>query len=683
LDSKKSLSLACTRWKCVKAHAFYLLFLQNTQQKKMKNARFLVWLALALMIAAAYTLRPFVDAESVNLGLILWLAGGLILGLAFRLWRGSLPPVMSKADIEASSPEQPPISRPFVVLGVGALLVLAEINGRLLNIPFLMNVSYHVQFGLLVLGCAALVVGFAGYLGMTRHAPTIDWSLVAITLLALFVNSWMLDSAVHIWIDEFHFADVVIKLWNNPNALLLPSNPGIAAFTSVYAYLQSITISIFGPDLTGLRVPSVIFGTFTIPAVYLLAHELFDRKTALLAALFLAVFPPQIHLSRLGLNNIADPLFGVLALAFFMRGLKRGRQVDYAISGVMLGLTQYFYEGGKLLYPALFVIWARLVIVFWRPQQRGLLIFAFTALMVALPIYYLLIGKNTPIMPRLNQMTIAPVYLSSERVGNILEYWEKSIKPPLLHFVHRPDDSRFFYGGETPMILSYLVPFFMLGIFVALWRLRMVGALLIIWVIGTILGNSLIVQSTWTARFVVVFPAVALLIAAGIRFTLPLLWPFSTPRRGLLALAALILMLPQVIYYFAAHIPIYNEQVRPFTDHIDVMYRARSLAPDTSIYLIYNKSVVYVPHYETLKPFWKFYRRFYVRPADKLTFLLLQDLPRDVNYAFFVEPGDAATISWLHQNFALSQPRYSPYNVPWDKQYVLLYAAAAYNAPDS
>ncbi len=649
----------------------------------MKIARLLAWLALLLTIAAAYTLRPFVDVESVNLGLILWLAGGLILGIAFWLWRGALPSVISKADIATTAPEQPPVSRPFVIFGIAALLILAEINGRVLNIPPLMNVSYHVQFGLLVLGCAALIVGLGRFQFDFFRQIKIDWLLLAITLLALVVNSWMLDSAVHIWIDEFHFADVVVKLWNNPNALLLPSNPGIAAFTSVYAYLQSIAISIFGADLIGLRVPSVIFGTLTIPAVYLLSRELFDRKTALLAALFLAVFPPQIHLSRLGLNNIADPLFGVLALAFFMRGLKRGRRIDYAISGVMLGLTQYFYEGGKLLYPALFVIFGVLVLVIWRPQRRGPLIFAFTALMVALPIYYLLIGKDTPVMPRLDQMTIAPVYFSPERVGNILEYWEKSIKPPLLHFVHKPDDSRFFYGGETPMILSYLVPFFMLGIFVALWRLRMVGALLLIWVIGTILGNSLIVQSTWTARFVVVFPAVALLITAGIRFTLPILWPFAAPRRGLLVFAALILMLPQAVYYFAVHIPVYNEEIRPFDDHIDVMYRARSLAPDTTIYVIYNKNVVYMPHYETLKAFWKYYPNLYVRPADRLTYLLIQELPRDMNYAFFVEPDDATTISWLHQNFTLSQPRYSPYNIPWDKQYVMLYASALYNPPAS
>src|SRR5690606_27829994 len=124
---------------------------------------------------------------------------------------------------------------------------------------------------------------------------------------------------------------------------------------------------ILGHNLTGLRIFSAVFGTLTVPALYLLARELFDRRTALLAALLLATFPPHIHFSRLGLNNIADPLFGVLALAFLVRGLKRGGLRDYALSGVMLGLTQYFYEGGKLLYPLLFGAWLLLALCFWRP----------------------------------------------------------------------------------------------------------------------------------------------------------------------------------------------------------------------------------------------------------------------------------------------------------------------------
>ena len=124
--------------------------------------------------------------------------------------------------------------------------------------------------------------------------------------------------------------------------------------------MQAWGVGLLGRNLEGLRILSVIVGTLGIPALYFLAKELFDRKTALLAALMPGRFPPHIQFSRIALNNIVDPLFGTLALAFLVRGLKYNRPLDYALSGAALGLTQYFYEGGRLLFPALILLIAGL-----------------------------------------------------------------------------------------------------------------------------------------------------------------------------------------------------------------------------------------------------------------------------------------------------------------------------------
>jgi hypothetical protein len=64
------------------------------------------------------------------------------------------------------------------------------------------------------------------------------------------------------------------------------------------------------------------------------------------------------------LNNIADPLFGTLAFAFIGRGLLHGRRTDFAIGGAMLGLTHYFYEGGRLLYMPLALAWIAACLLF-------------------------------------------------------------------------------------------------------------------------------------------------------------------------------------------------------------------------------------------------------------------------------------------------------------------------------
>ncbi|HRF98928.1 MAG TPA: hypothetical protein PLZ51_27145, partial [Aggregatilineales bacterium] len=51
----------------------------------------------------------------------------------------------------------------FVVIGILALAILAEINGKMFKIHDLMIVSSHIQFALWVVGIAFLTYGFAGW----------------------------------------------------------------------------------------------------------------------------------------------------------------------------------------------------------------------------------------------------------------------------------------------------------------------------------------------------------------------------------------------------------------------------------------------------------------------------------------------------------------------------------------
>ncbi|HRF98926.1 MAG TPA: hypothetical protein PLZ51_27135, partial [Aggregatilineales bacterium] len=80
---------------------------------------------------------------------------------------------------------------------------------------------------------------------------------------------------------------------------------------------------------------------------------------AFVSAVMLATLPIHIQFSRLALNNIADPLFGTLTFYFIARGFKYPHKMrgNFAWAGAMLGLTQYFYEGGRFLYPALTLGW--------------------------------------------------------------------------------------------------------------------------------------------------------------------------------------------------------------------------------------------------------------------------------------------------------------------------------------
>jgi 4-amino-4-deoxy-L-arabinose transferase-like glycosyltransferase len=76
-------------------------------------------------------------------------------------------------------------------------------------------------------------------------------------------------------------------------------------------------------------------------------------------------FPPHIQFSRIALLHIADPLFGVLALWFLIRAIRSNRRLDWVLMGVSLGMTQYFFEAGRLFTGALILAWAALVLVWF------------------------------------------------------------------------------------------------------------------------------------------------------------------------------------------------------------------------------------------------------------------------------------------------------------------------------
>lgn len=633
-----------------------------TERRRHGLAGASVGLAVLLAFPAAYLFRPQADIEPARTGLVLVLVMAVCWGIS-----------------AIAKPHWLPLAQPVTMpsrqrvrwwcLGGGglALLTLAEINGDLLHIGWLRAVSYHIQFGLLAAGCGLLLAAFPGVMPRPRR---INPLLVGVILLALVVNIHYLGNAVRVWIDEVHFAWMIVQLWDDPNRLLLIPNAGIPAFSSVFAYLQSLLVPLLGPDLRALRLVSVAFGALTVPAVYLLGKALFDRKTALLAALFLATFPPHIHFSRTGINNIADPLFGVLALAFLVRGLKSGRYRDYAISGVMLGLTQYFYEGGKLLFPALLLVWLVPVLIAQRKHFRGLVILAGMFLLLAFPVYAASYGNDAPALPRMAQVGVFDTYFDALQTRGLGAFLQEHFERPVLHFVHYPDESEFFYGGETGLILGYMVPLFLIGLGLALGRLGLPGWLLVLWVVGTVVGNTLIGYWVYTARYVVVFPAVALLLAVAFKWLLE-----RFVRARLMLVLALLLALPQLFYYFGPHLTLYVPQSMRYPDHIDVAYRAREFPPETRVYIIHlPESAVYEPHYTILKRFWNLDIYFDAIDSTAVTVENLRMMPRDHDTAIFVELRNVAALRALNEVFGpLTGLEFSPYNVPFDRQYGMLY----------
>jgi 4-amino-4-deoxy-L-arabinose transferase-like glycosyltransferase len=664
-----------------------------------------------------------------------FLAGALTLAGALILARRAVPsPVHAGGTLSRLSPLW---AWALVVPGTIMLLALAEINGQMIGAAGgLWHASPLVQLVLLIAGTALLVGGLAGWPRRLRPlplslcesessadqvpSPRVErglrgevkprqvrpwriWSgksgvrleialLVALTLIALGVRLYQLGDRVHTMIDEIHFAVGATYFWTFPDVNLLEPMPTTAAFPFIFSYGEYGTVMLLGRNFLGLRAFSAIVGTLTIPAVYGLARELFDRQTAILAALVLLTFPPHVHYSRLALNNIADPLFGTLALFFLARALRTRHRRDYVLAGVMLGATQYFYEGGRILFPALIAVWIGIGLVLWRPRPsiRGLILMGLIFVIVAMPIYYTLEGVGFPVFDRINKAELDESYWQRQREPDNVQARIERFRHSLLMYVNAPENTLFhfylYYGGQHPLLLIYVVPAFLLGLVIAAWRWRTPGVLPVIWLLATSAGNALLVESAVSARYVLVFPALAILVALGIRVSLPLIWPASWPvfaQGVLMVLIAAGMAVGQGVYYFGTHLDHFEAEVRQQADHDveDALLRSGGFSPGTEVWLIGDGKMMAQTDAQRIANFFADDLKIVTMPPPDVTSTALAELPRDRNLAFFIAPTDRRTLDKLLVVFGPRELQHTPYNVPPEKAFVLFYVPAEVHPP--
>jgi 4-amino-4-deoxy-L-arabinose transferase-like glycosyltransferase len=558
--------------------------------------------------------------------------------------------------------------------GIFLLFLLAEVNGNVLKSSLLQNVHHVTQLAFLMLGIVLLVLGIGGRPRLPSMTKDEALWLAGIVLLAFILRAVALDSVVRRYVDEVNFMDAIPRLWAAPNTRILTPFSDTTAFTWFYPLLQSATSNIVGSGLPGLRLISSVFGTLGVPALYFLVRTLFhDKRLALMSALVLATLPVHLHFSRIGLNNIADPFFGTLALAFLMRGLQSHMRSDYVVAGALMGLTQYFYEGGRLLFPPLLVL---VFVILWlkNGRQKADLIHAAYALLVAVliaaPVYYTLIGGGSFLTPRLNEQSMGGslwtrLLDTDLPLGEVLR---GRFIDPFLTAISIPDQG-WFYGGQQPFILFAFVPLFLIGVGYALWNIRTPGMLIfVLWAVATCLGNSLLRENLWSPRYVVDFPALAFLLALGIYVALALIWPRSRPARGrylILAACSLIVATAQTAYYFLDHAPGYMQQFQMEEDWNDAFFRTVDLPRGTSVHLIMK-----IPVWKINMVAFTDYNRLdlqmdAISPAElspAYVKRILQD--KKNNHVFFVNPYDAQLLSHLRQYFILSSPQLSPYGIP-------------------
>jgi mannosyltransferase len=132
---------------------------------------------------------------------------------------------------------------------------------------------------------------------------------------------------------------------------------------TLYYFLMRAWIHVLGDSEAALRIPSVIFGVLTIPAVFLLGSRLFNNATGATASLLLSVHAFHVQWSREARAYSLLMFLLVLAAYLLVRALESGRTRYWIAFAVTSAMTVYAH-----LF-AIFVLLAFALAIVAAPYQ--------------------------------------------------------------------------------------------------------------------------------------------------------------------------------------------------------------------------------------------------------------------------------------------------------------------------
>jgi 4-amino-4-deoxy-L-arabinose transferase-like glycosyltransferase len=283
--------------------------------------------------------------------------------------------------------------------------------------------------------------------------------------------------------------------------------------------LHAATMGLFGDNLFGLRLASVIEGLLSIVLLFLLTRRLWGSRPALMSAAFMAVAAWHIHFSRTGFHYMQAPVATLLAIYFMIKAVQDRRILDWLLCGLAIGLSFEVYYAARiaaLLVGAYLAYRAVTQRTFIREHAPGLAALAFGALIFLAPMAAVFAGSPASFSARTAGVLItSPDNLQHElggyHVGTFPEVLAIQLQHTLEAFNIRGETS-LQYGHPTPLLDFWtggLLAMSATGILLRLGSSR--GALLAGWVWLTLfVGSAMTVDALFSPRVLLALPALAI-----------------------------------------------------------------------------------------------------------------------------------------------------------------------------
>ena len=150
-----------------------------------------------------------------------------------------------------------------------------------------------------------------------KHYLPLTLILVILLVIGFYWRVYGLNNNYSFWTDENHVAIFVRAILEKGKPIL--TNGYSTKDQQLQYWLSSISVKVFGLNEFGVRFPSVLFGTLTVLATYLLGSCLFNRKVGFFASLLTALLKIEILWSRQTRPYQALQFFYLLGAYFIYR----------------------------------------------------------------------------------------------------------------------------------------------------------------------------------------------------------------------------------------------------------------------------------------------------------------------------------------------------------------------------
>ena len=292
-------------------------------------------------------------------------------------------------------------------------------------------------------------------------------------------------------------------------------------------YLQAVylCIRIFGNTSFALRVLPAVSGTLAIPSLYLLSRQIAGRRVAILSVFLLAISHTHIHFSRIGsVGYIHSTWLVPLELFLLLAGLEKRKTWMTAAGGALLAIHFSVYLTSQVIV-GLVIAFMLIALIFMRQwflsviKQAGAFWGGF-AMMILPELIYILQYPNE-FFNRLNQDGVFHTNWLAETIAKTgqssFQVLAGRVAHAFLSLIYYPAIS--FYGSKIPMLTLFAAAFFLIGLGIALLRVRKTGMLLLngyFWAPTLAIGIFAIPPEADAYRMLVTLPPVFLLAAIGI-----------------------------------------------------------------------------------------------------------------------------------------------------------------------